>query len=381
MRDLATLPRAEIFASTAPAAISSWFEECTVEAEEWLVDGIVPQRSYTGIFGKRGSAKSFFALDLACRGALGLPFLGQDAERFGTLYCVGEKKGRFGKRVQAWKQAHDVARVPAAVCFRWGCPNLLDEEAVSDFIAEVNALRPEFQRRGAPLGVLILDTLARCLKHANVSDADAAGSAVEAIQRIVDECGVTVIPLAHVAKSEGATTQKGAGEWEDAADALIRIDRKDQEPVRTVTLTKQSDEADGAAYAFELEVVEVGTSPKGRRVTSCVVREVDPPVNNAPGKRLSGSARIAAEALGYLIDNHLTRLAPSLPGLKPGTHAVLVEDWRERAGTMGLWEEGDSATNRRQKWHQAKVKVRDAGLVRIEGEWAIPLGALGGVTK
>jgi hypothetical protein len=383
-----SLTTAEVIAFTGSAVSSSWFEETTVGVEEFLVDGLVPRRSYTGIFGRRGAAKSFLALDMACRGAAGLPFLGQESERFGSIYCVGEKKSRFGKRVEAWKAAHNVQRTPAAVLFRWGCPNLLDEGDVSDFIAEVNALRPEFIRRGAALGAIFLDTLARCLKHRNVSDPDASGTAIEAIQRIVEECGVAVLPLAHVAKADGSLTQKGAGEWEDAADALIRIDRKDQDAARTVTLTKQSDEADGLAFAFELEVVEVGMSPRGKRISSCIIRQVEAPDSgtNVTQIRLNAPAMVVNQALGRLIDEEQAGFVPPVPGVSPGkTRGVTLEQLRDQAYGLGLQRASEPPANapdaERRKWQEARKKafqraverLQEARKVRQEGDWIWPL--------
>ncbi len=378
---VAAFPAVEHF-TRAPRTTSSWFDECRMEAEEWLIERLVPRGSYTGIFGRRGAAKSFLALDMACCGARGEPFLGEEVERFGSVYCVGEKKSRFGKRIQAYRISREVERLP--VQFRWGVPNLLDEEAVGDFIAELQAARPDFLARGAPLGAVFLDTLSRSLNGANLSDADATGTALNAIQRIIDETGVTVLPLAHVAKAEGSYSQKGAGEWEDAADALIRIDRRDETAaLRTVTLTKQSDEADGLAYGFELEIVDVGETPNHRRVTSCVIRQVDLPLSNGASIKLSGGGLIARDALAYLVDRGLTVEAPAWLAnklsLKRGQVVVEVEQWKRRAADMGLSDREDSDTNRRQKWFAAKNKVRDAGLVSIEGDLAIPLGLLGGV--
>lgn len=378
---IVTFPPTEHF-TRAPRATASWFEECQMEAEEWLVERLVPRGSYTGIFGRRGAAKSFLALELACCGATGRPFLGEEVERFGSVYCVGEKKNRFGKRIQAYRLSRGIDRLP--IQFRWGVPNLLDDEAVGDFIADLEAARADFLARGAPLGAVFLDTLSRSLNGANVSDADATGTALSSIQRIIDETGVTVLPLAHVAKAEGSYSQKGAGEWEDAADALIRIDRKDDAAtLRTVTLTKQSDEADGLAYGFELEIVDVGETPKGRRVTSCVIRQVDLPLSNGASIKLSGGGLIARDALAYLVDHDLTVEAPAWLAnklrLKHGQAVVEVEQWKRRAAEMGLSDREDSDTNRRQKWFAAKSKVRDAGLVNIEGDYAVPLGPLGGV--
>ncbi len=374
------IPAEERFAQT-PRVSASWFVECKSEAEEWLIDGLIGRASYTGIFGRRGSGKSFFGIEMVACGALGKPFLGRECERFGSVYCVGEKKARFGKRVEAWRISRGVERL--AVQFRWGVPNLLDETEVGDFIAELLGLRSAFASRGAPLAMVVLDTLSRSLKGANVSDADAAGTAINAIQRIIDETGLAVCPMAHMAKAEGSTSQKGAGEWEDAADSLIRIERPEDGALRVVTLTKQSDEADRLEMGFELETVHVGTSPKGRSVTSCVVRTVDAPLSNARAAKLSSGATIASEALAYLVDNGLTVEAPAKvvrdAGLKVGQRVVEVDRWKARAIELGLCDREDSDTNRRQKWHVAKTGLIKARLVRIEGDHAIPLGALGGV--
>ena len=358
----------------------AWVEDVRPDDEpEDLIQGILPKRGYVGLFGRRGTGKSFAAQDLVFRGAIGLPFLGRECERFGSIYCVGEKRARFGKRIEAWRIANP-DQPPPPVCIRWSVPNLLDYDAVGVFIAEAVALQADFARRGAPLGVIVFDTLARCLKHANVSDPDAAGTGIEAIARIIAECGVTVIPLAHTAQAEGSFSVKGAGEWEDAADALLRIDRKDNEPVRTLTVAKQSDDADGATFAFELDVIDLGATTTGRARTSCVIRATALEALQPASKKLRGPALIAGEALQFLFDHGVTHPTPPFPGIPGHWRAIRMQDWRERAFTTGLVVEGDTAGNRRTKWSRAIAAAKEAKLVRIEGEWVIPLRPLQGVS-
>lgn len=380
-------PEVLSFTRAEPDTLSSWFEECRMECEEWLIERLVPARSYTGIFGRRGSAKSFLALELVAAGATGRMFLGEYVERFGSLYCCGEKKSRFGKRIEAWRIANGGERLPLPVKVRWGVPDLLDAAEVDAFIAEIAQAKPEFEKRGAPLRVVVFDTFARCLRHANVSDPTAVGSAIEAIQRIIDETGVTVIPLAHVAKAEGSTSVKGAGELEDAADALIRIDRKEGEALRTVTLTKQSDEADGLAYGFELEVVEVGQTPRGRRVTSCVIRQVDLPDAEAGARsqRLNAPAQTVLSALARLLDEGHGRQVPMCPGVKTGDMGVRVEMLRAKAYDLGLQKASeppaDAPQTEKAKWVEARKKafqravekLQEARKVRVEGDYIWPL--------
>lgn len=368
--------------SFAPRAPATWFDQVGMEREEWVIDRLVPSRSYTGVFGRRGAAKSFLALELACCGALGMPFLGERCAPFGTIYAVGEKKSRFGKRVEAWRRARGHRDIP--VMFRWGVPNLLDDGEVDDFIAELTRLEPAFAARNAPLRVVILDTLSRALRGANVSDADATGKALNAIQRIIDQTGVTVIPLAHVAKdADRASVQKGAGEWEDAADALIRIDRKEGEDVRVVTLTKQSDEADGLAYAFELDVIDLAETDAGTRVTSCVIRQVDVPDSGtkARPKALSAPCQLVLRALARCVEAGQGEVVPFVPGLKRGTQGVRRNALRQSAYDLGLQKasepEDGAPEKKRDQWLEARKKafqrahdqLVEAGKIGTEGDW------------
>ncbi len=326
---LETLSKPKLFTA-------SWPEECEPEAEEWLIHGLVPVRSYVLLYGRRGAAKSFFALDLCNRASLGAKVLGQLSEQFGTIYFVGEKKSRFGKRVKAWRLASGKDR--PNVMFAWGAPNLLDEESVNATIRYINEQRPAFEARGVKLGMAVFDTLVRAIGGANDSDFEVAGKGTGAIQRIIDECGITVMPLHHMAKSKDADTARGAGVWEDAADSIIRIERKEDDPVRRIQLTKQSDEADGLEFGFKLEVVEVGTSPRGNAITSCIVRQTEVPdevgLNKAP--RLSAAAQKVLQAIYRLLDDGVAHPPPPVPGVHRGVKTVALNDLREKAFAIGL---------------------------------------------
>lgn len=358
----------------------SWASDVTYTAEEWLIHGIIPAKSYSLLIGRRGSAKSFLALEAAFRGACGSHFFGQKCETFGTIYFVGEKKGRFGKRVRAWIQAS--GKTDPAVMVVDKVPNLLLDQDVDDVIAFIERQKPAFEQRGAPLGVVMLDTLVRSIGGANDSDFEVAGHATEAIQRIIDATGITVMPLHHMAKSLDQTTARGAGVWEDAADSIIRIDRKPGADVRTVTLSKQSDEADGLEFGFGLEVVEVGQDDKGRVVSSCIIRKCavpDPVVGQSLQKtpRLSPAGQMIMAAFNRLMNEGPTHPAPLVPGVHHGMKAVMPDDLRQKAYDIGLGgpapeadaDEKDKrkhADNRRKAFTNGLEACCIGGLLRTE---------------
>lgn len=316
----------------------SWASEVTFTTEEWLIHGIIPAASYALLIGRRGSAKSFLALDIAFRGACGSNFFGQKCETFGTIYFVGEKKGRFGKRVQAWIQASGKPDPAVMVVDR--VPNVLIDQDVDDVISFIERQKPAFEIRGAPLRMVILDTLVRSIGGQSDSDFEAAGVATEAFQRIVDATGVTVMPLHHMAKNLDQTSGRGAGVWEDAADSIIRIDRKPGADIRTITLSKQSDEADGLEFAFGLDVIEVGTDGGGRPVSSCIVRKAPVPDGAGFGltktPKLSVAGQQVMSAFGRLLNEGKRHPAPLVPGVHHGMLAVLMNDLRTKAYEVGL---------------------------------------------
>ena len=336
----------------------SWASDVTFTPDEWLVHGIIPAASYCLLIGRRGSAKSFLALEIAFRGACGSNFFGQKCETFGTIYFVGEKKGRFGKRVQAWM--HSAKKPDPAVMVVERVPNLLLDQDVDDVIAFIERQKPAFEERGAPLRMVMLDTLVRSIGGANDSDFEVAGNATEAIQRIVDETGVTVMPMHHMAKSLDQMTACGAGVWEDAADSIIRIDRKPGADIRTVTLSKQSDDADGLEFGFGLEVVEVARDDKGRPVSSCIVRRSAVPDPAVAGltktPKLSPAAQMIMSAFSRLLNEGTKHPAPMVPGVHHGMVAVTEHDLRNKAYDMGLGGGGDD----RDANEQARMRHLDA---------------------
>lgn len=355
-----------------PAPQGFWPEGATVEAAEYLIAGWVPERSTVYLYGRHGSLKSFLLVHLAFCGALGRDFMGNAVhEAFGSIICCGEKKARFGKRIVAWKLVNGVTGNPP-VFVRDGCPNLTDADEVDAFIAEVNAMKPEFERRGVPLRLIGLDTLSRALKVGNVSDPDAAQLAIDAMQRIVDATGCTVLTTAHVAKAEGSDTIKGAGEYGDSADTYVRLERDKDAGIVTATLGKQSDGPDGLQFAFRFRGVEVGTGRHGP-ITSGAIEAADVPDSKKPGRPAKDGevrARIVHEAYGLAFDERASVVrAPGANGAK-GVEVDRLRDWANRRDFYGPppIREADQSEADHAKAVETWRKSRDTAFRRALGD-------------
>lgn len=381
----------EIF-SHKPTFIGTWGHQLPVEPAEYLVEGLIPRRAYSLIYGRRGSAKSFFVTHMAYTGALQMSFLGHEvADRFGSVIFVGEKKARFGKRPRAWLKAngHEGTLVPVLVVE--GVPNLMDPDSVEQCIAYLNDVaRPMMEDVGVPLEAVFFDTLARCLPGHSVSDQAVASQAVESIERIVKEARLSVIPIAHIAKAatNQDATAKGAGEWEDAAEAVVRIEREGQAEIRTVTNTKQSDGPEAMAAAFLLDIVTLGQSKRGRAIDSCVIREADIPEfsgTRARAPSLSADALAIDQAISRMMAEGQTVPVPDVPGPPSNGLAVIMRLLRSKAYELGL-RSGEAPEDMADAkavstWEERRKKAFERGLgelvkahkVRREGSHIWPL--------
>lgn len=258
-----------------------WGSNLSVSADEWLVEGLIPRNSYTNLYGSRSSGKSFVAIDLAYRGALGLPLFGHAIPKpFGTAIFIGEKRSTFGKRLTAWRKEYGAGhvRLQKSIWTSPKVPLLTDRSSVGLFIQYLNLVaRPRMEDHGLPLDLVIIDTLARSLPGGSVSDLATATVALQNIMRIVEHAGVTVMPISHVAKGLTAhdSTAKGAGEWEDAAETVLRVERTKDPLVRRIVNTKQSDAKEATPISFTLNSVEVDLTDGTGTTWSAVVAPIE----------------------------------------------------------------------------------------------------------
>jgi len=70
----------------------------------FLIDGVLPERALTMIYGASGCGKTFIAVDMAHAIATGQPWLGRSVKPGRGLYVAAEGAEGFPGRVQAWHQ-------------------------------------------------------------------------------------------------------------------------------------------------------------------------------------------------------------------------------------------------------------------------------------
>ena len=184
-----------------------------------LIDGVLDQGTVALLYGRWGTGKSFVALDWAASIATGRPWQGRRTEQRRVLYVAAEGayglKGRLGAWEVGWQtEIHDgtLDILPRPVNLTRG------RDAV-----ELAALIGE-----RDYGLVVLDTLARCMVGADENSARDCGEVVDTLVRLREQTagGRAVILGVHHTGKDGKTF-RGSSVFEAGADTVYSLNRDD----------------------------------------------------------------------------------------------------------------------------------------------------------
>jgi len=167
---------------------------------QWLIPNRLPE-GQTWIYGVPGSGKTFLALDWSATVA---------ATGLNVLYFVGEGVQGFARRVLAWRSSRqqDISTfraIPQA-------PHLLERESVEMLVATVEQYSPS---------LIVIDTFARASVGGDENSARDVGLAIDALDMIYREYGVSSLVLHHSNKANGG--ERGSSAIRGAADATWEV--------------------------------------------------------------------------------------------------------------------------------------------------------------
>lgn len=208
---------------------------------QWLIEREIPAKSLTVLYGASGTGKSFVALDYALRIAQSVP----------VLYIAAEGETGYRDRKNAWI-AHFRQKV-GALYFCFQAVHMLDIAEVQSFLEAIHRLSP---------GLVILDTLARCMLGGDENSARDMGQFIEMCGLIRQQLGAAVLVVHHTSKSGNA--ERGSSALRGACDSMIELNNDDG--VITLSCSKSKD-----ASPFPkryLRLINVQLSPER---SSCVV--------------------------------------------------------------------------------------------------------------
>jgi hypothetical protein len=226
---------------------------------QWRVKGLLPKTGLAAIIGASGSGKTFLALDLMGRIALGQEFFGYKTKSCPIVYIGLEGSAGIGKRIKAYEQHHGQELPAENFKIVTDRLSLLSTDAV-EFASAVT-------HKGLEGGVFVIDTMAQASPGADENASADMGRIISNAQLLQVLTGSLVILIHHLGK-DAARGARGHSSLTAALDAVIEV--KQTQMGRQWAVAKSKDGQDGLRRSFRLEQVQLGTDDDGDPVTSCV---------------------------------------------------------------------------------------------------------------
>lgn len=313
---------------------------------EWLIDGVIEVRGFAGVYGPPSSGKSFVALDWALCVARGDAWQGRAVKQGPVVYVVGEGGKGISKRVRAWLREHELETVEGAFFVLEPVP-LRNQQEFGRLLERIKPL-------SASPRLILFDTLATCFGDGDENSAQDMGKFIDAVRKIQQETGATVLIVHHTGKSRegGAVTERGSSALRAAADTMVKVQKTKSGP--TLTCDKQKDDEEFRPIHLQLKSVAVGRDADGRDVTSCVLVAA---TGKAGNPELNPNRQRAIEVLATSLEESLSTKdwrdeVSKVAGKKVSEKTF--DNWRRALVEMKLVEPVDDG-------RRAKYRLTDRG--------------------
>lgn len=250
------------------------------------------------IYGPPGAGKTFFALDLALRIALGRQWFGHKVKQGGVIYVMLEGITGGRNRFDAWCKYHNIEdKESVPIVFVEGALDLRtsSRQLLTQIAQEVERASTRF---GLPVQIIFVDTLARAMSGGDENSSQDMGALIAGADAVRNLTKAHVCLVHHEGK-ESAKGMRGHSSLLGAADTTIAIGK---DPKCSVArLTKQKEDEGGKRQRFTLASVALDRHDEdGEPVTSAVVV----PAGASPvfeDERLNQRQRDALQALHELL--------------------------------------------------------------------------------
>lgn len=219
---------------------------------QFLIDGVLPEKAISYIFGSPGEGKSAVVLNMAVSIASGQKWHTDRETRAGTVvYLTAEGFAGLSQRLAAiqFHDGIDVTKIP--LVYATDVSDLPDQ--VDDLIRDI--LNVCASRKINPPSLIIIDTLARHLGGGrSENDTAEMGAYVVATDKLRSGFDCHVMSVHHSGKdpSKGA---RGSSALHGAVDTAMQAKTKDG--IQTIMCIKQRDAEEFDPIAFKFKEVEV----------------------------------------------------------------------------------------------------------------------------
>ncbi|WP_237213995.1 AAA family ATPase [Falsiroseomonas oryziterrae] len=319
----------------------------------YLLRGLIAPGELSLWWGAPKCGKSFLLLRLAYGLALGRGMWGRKAKPCRVLYVAAEGEGGFAARLLVLRK--DMG--DAGEAFRYIAQRATVGPPADDLEDVIAAARD----MGA--NVIVLDTLARTFGEGDENAARDMGGFVASVDRLRTETGAHVAVIHHGTKEGGSS--RGSGALVGAADLIVKVAKGAQGEPNTATVEAAKDDADGAALAFRLRLVDLPPGVDREPRQTCIAEEAE-----GEGQRRKPPSGVPRQALRTLADLIVTEGQPIPTGalMPDDMKGVREERWREECDARRLSVAGNSK-DRDRVFRRAAKDLRDAGEIAMRDGW------------
>ena len=355
--------------------LEAW-DDIEDEPVEWLIQGVIPQRSFVALYAPPASFKSFVALDIAECIATGRQFLGHEISKQGAvLYIAGEGHGGIGTRIKALKTHHGTPEGTPVYFLRRQVNLRSSQTDLKDLVAAIDDLKAIHEIH---FEMIIIDTLARAFGGGNENASEDMGAFITAAGAIQGkyECSLLVV---HHAGKDATKGLRGHSSLLGAVDTELEIIRIEgaQPPKGILHISKQKDGEDGQRIGFRM--VEVSSTSGGvvdfESGDSSLAVEADADMDtdrinqSAPPNRTGAgmNQRLALSCLHDAIKKYGEMQV--VDGMR--NKCIKIDQWRDEfKKRMGSDVMPDTL---KKAWYRVKADLADLQKVIIYGDlcWAV----------
>lgn len=346
---MATLATKPTYPDSAPSFRFVVASDMPVNPVSWVVDGYVEDDSVVVVYGRPGSGKSFFALDVSCCLASGIPFHGCSVKKGAVFYIAGEGHNGLARRLRAWAE-HNGEQMPEHL-FISEAPAELSSAASAASVAE--AVEQLANVTGEAPALIVVDTLARNFGGDENSATD-MGQFVRNADALRRRWKATVLIVHHSGK-DGDRGARGSSALKGAADAEYEISRNEGDKLIRLTPKKMKDAEEPEPLAFELIPVPI-TDDTGEPILGAALQASEYMEREPVSEKLGRNQILALEELTQLHNEIAAELERQ--GRGDCLVNVTLESWKERCLEAGI---------PRQRYHDVKNSLAERQHISFDG--------------
>jgi hypothetical protein len=217
----------------------------------WLMQDLIPDGGFVGLYGAPGSGKSFVALDWAMCISEGRPWLGRYRTKQAPVIYVAAEGGRgIQQRVSSWIEHHQIRpksvnqEVLPAIYFLLHPIYVREEGAIEAFIESMDRHARQIGGQQLWPGLLVLDTLSRSFGGGEENSSVDMGHFVDRMTALATQKRMATL-IVHHQNAEGKR-ERGHTSFRGAADAMFKCEgKKDDANVLLYACLRNDKQKDG----------------------------------------------------------------------------------------------------------------------------------------